>query len=144
MFPWRLWGKVTDCCLYRLFGFWGEGNVVEIIFFTTGGLPPFRSCWCPWDSRPEIFFSTELLRTYSLCNFLSDEKMSLSLMNVLGLSSRVRIVHTVCYWKSVLLYYIQVFCQYSLCKADHAYLNYLILQRPLSHFNGRKLDHRQV
>jgi hypothetical protein len=30
------------------------------------------------------------------------------------------------------------------CKADHAYLTYLMLQRQFSHFSGRKLDHRQV
>jgi hypothetical protein len=28
---------------------------------------------------------------------------------------------------------------YSLCKADHAYLTYLMLQRQLSHLNGRNL-----
>jgi hypothetical protein len=28
--------------------------------------------------------------------------------------------------------------------ADHAYLTYLMLQRQLSHLNGRKLDHHQV
>jgi hypothetical protein len=37
----------------------------------------------------------------------------------------------------------QVFCQYRFRKVDHAYLTYLMLQRQLSHFNGRKLDHRQ-
>jgi hypothetical protein len=36
---------------------------------------------------------------------------------------------------------IQVLCQYRLCKEDHAYLTYLMLQRQLSHLNGRKLDH---
>jgi hypothetical protein len=39
---------------------------------------------------------------------------------------------------------IQDLCQYRLCKADHVYLTYLILQWQLSHLNGRKLDHRQV
>jgi hypothetical protein len=39
---------------------------------------------------------------------------------------------------------IEVHCQCRLCKADHAYLTYLMLQRQLSHLNGRKLDHRQV
>jgi hypothetical protein len=31
-----------------------------------------------------------------------------------------------------------------LCKADHAYFVYHMLQRQLSHLNGRKLVHRQV
>jgi hypothetical protein len=35
-------------------------------------------------------------------------------------------------------------CQYRLCRTDHAYLTYLMLQRLPSHLNGRKLDHRQV
>jgi hypothetical protein len=38
----------------------------------------------------------------------------------------------------------QVLCQYRLCKADHAYHVYLMLQRQLSNLNGRKLDHGQV
>jgi hypothetical protein len=40
--------------------------------------------------------------------------MSLPLVNVLGLSSSVRVLH-----------YIQVLCQYRLCKADDGYLTYL-------------------
>jgi hypothetical protein len=42
------------------------------------------------------------------------------------------------------LHYIQVLCQSRLCKASHAYLTCLILQRQLSHLKGRKLDHCQV
>jgi hypothetical protein len=59
-------------------------------------------------------------------------------MNTLGLSVSVRIELIACYRKYFLLQYIQV-CQYMLCKADHAYLTYLMLQRQLSHLNGRKL-----
>jgi hypothetical protein len=40
--------------------------------------------------------------------------------------------------------FVKVLCQYRLCKPDHAYLAYLMLQRQLSHLNGRKLDRRQV
>jgi hypothetical protein len=29
-------GKVTDYCLYTLFGIWGEGRIVEIIFVQVG------------------------------------------------------------------------------------------------------------
>jgi hypothetical protein len=36
-------------------------------------------------------------------------------------------------------HYVQAFCQSRLCKADHAYLTYLMLQRQLSHLNGRKV-----
>jgi hypothetical protein len=70
--------------------------------------------------------------------------MGLSLMNMLGLSSSVRIAHVACHSKFVILYYIQVLYQSTLCKADHAYLTCLMLQRRLSHLNGRKLDNRQV
>jgi hypothetical protein len=48
------------------------------------------------------------------------------------------------YWKFILVRYIQVFCQSRLCKADHDSLIYLMLQRQLSHLNGRKVDRRQV
>jgi hypothetical protein len=50
-------------------------------------------------------------RFFLLCNILSDEKMGLSLMSMLGLSSRVRIAHIACYWKFFLLHYTQVLCQ---------------------------------
>jgi hypothetical protein len=42
----------------------------------------------------------------------------------------------------ILVHYIQVLCQSRLCKADHVYLTYLMLQRQLSHLNGCKLDRR--
>jgi hypothetical protein len=41
-------------------------------------------------------------------------------------------------------FYTEVLCQYRLCRADHAYLTYLMLRRQPSHLNSRKLDHRQV
>jgi hypothetical protein len=69
--------------------------------------------------------------------------MDLSLMNTLGLLLSVCIAHIACYWIFFLLHYIQVLCQSKLCKADHAYLTYLMLQQ-LSHLNGHKLDHCQV
>jgi hypothetical protein len=92
----------------------------------------------------DFFFSTELLRQWSLCSILSDEKMGLSLMNTFGLSSNVPIAHVACCRKVLLLHYTQVLCQCRLYRADHAYLTYLLLQRQLSYLNGRKLDHRQV
>jgi hypothetical protein len=63
--------------------------------------------------------------------------MEFSLTNMLGLSSSVRIVHIVCYLIFFLVHYIKVLCQYMLCKADQAYLTYLMPQRQLSHLNGR-------
>jgi hypothetical protein len=42
------------------------------------------------------------------------------------------------------LHYTPVLFQYRLYRAGHAYFNYLMLQRQLSHLNGRKLHHRQV
>jgi hypothetical protein len=60
-----------------------------------------------------------------LIQILSDEKISLSLMNMLGLSSSVHFAHIACYRKFSLVHYTQVLCQYRLCKPDHAYLTYL-------------------
>jgi hypothetical protein len=31
-FRWRIWGEVTDYCLYRFFRIWGEGKILEIFF----------------------------------------------------------------------------------------------------------------
>jgi hypothetical protein len=87
---------------------------------------------------------SELLQSYSLCNILSDEKMGLSITIIRGILSSVRIAHTACYWKFYLLHCIEVLCQSRLCKAYHAYLTYLMLQRQLSHLNGPKLERRQV
>jgi hypothetical protein len=56
-----------------------------------------------------------------------------------SLFSSVRIVHIASYWKFFLVHYVQVLCQSRLCKADHVCLTYLMLQRQLSHLNGRKL-----
>jgi hypothetical protein len=68
--------------------------------------------------------------------------MGLSLMNTLGLTSSVYFEHIACYWEVFLLHYTQVLCQYRLYRADHAYLTCRMLQRQLSHLNGRKLDQR--
>jgi hypothetical protein len=65
------------------------------------------------------------------------------LWTCLALSS-ILIAHITCYWKFLPVHYIQVFCQYRLCKANHVYLTYLMLQRQPSHLNGRKLDRLQV
>jgi hypothetical protein len=96
----------------------------------------------PWDSRPETFFQ---LNTCSYSPYVTSSLTRgwVCLLWVCLALSSVHFAHTACYWKFFLLHYIQVLCQYRLCKADHAYLTYLMLQRQLSHSNGRKLDHRQ-
>jgi hypothetical protein len=43
-----------------------------------------------------------------------------------------------------LLHYAQVLCQYRLCRAEHGYHTYLMLQRQLNLLNGRKIALRQV
>jgi hypothetical protein len=53
-------------------------------------------------------------------------------MNVLRLSSGVRVAHMACYWKFFLLRYTQVLCQYRLCRADHAYLTCLLFHKSKS------------
>jgi hypothetical protein len=74
---------------------------------------------------------------------LSDKKIVfLALTNMFRLSSSVRITLISCYWNFFLFHYIQVLCQYRLWKLNHAYLTYLMLQRQLSHLNGRKLHHQ--
>jgi hypothetical protein len=98
----------------------------------------------PLETHDNTFFATEPLRSESLCNILSDDRMGLSLMNMLGLSSNVIIAHIEFYWKFFILHYIHVLCEYRLCKPDRAYLTYLMLQRQFSHLDDGMLDHRQV
>jgi hypothetical protein len=66
--------------------------------------------------------------------------MCLPHMNMLDLSSSVRIAHirVARCWKFFHLNYIKIFWQYRLCKGDHAYLTYFMLQRHLSHLNSRQ------
>jgi hypothetical protein len=80
----------------------------------------------PLETHDQRFSSTEPLRSSLVCNILPDEKMGVSLMNMLSLSSSVRIAHIACYWKFFLLHYIQVPFKYRLCKVDHACLIYLM------------------
>jgi hypothetical protein len=112
-------------------------------YFSTSGLPSISSSrrQTPWDSRPETFFQ---LNPYSNSSYVTSF-LTRRWVCLLWICLAFRkIAHMVCYWKFFLLHYIQVFCQYRHCKADHAYLTYLMLQGQLSHLNGRKLHHRQV
>jgi hypothetical protein len=95
----------------------------------------------PLETHDQRFlFWTEPLWIYSLCNILSDERMGLPLMNMLGLC-QVYISHNLYDAEnSSLCTIMQVHCQSRLCKIDHVYLTYVMLQRQLSHLNGRKLD----
>jgi hypothetical protein len=90
-------------------------------------------------SMSEIFSQLNSCGNYPF-NILSDEKMGSSLISVLGFSWSVHFAHITCYWNFILLLYTQFLCQYWLYRADHAYVTYLMLQRQLSHLNGRKLD----
>jgi hypothetical protein len=121
-------------------------------YFTTDDLPPISSSWrqAPWDSPPENFIFLQLHpcgRSLYVTpqHPLWWEGVFVSYEYASPLSS-VRIAHTASYWKLFLLHYIhaQVLCQSKIWKADHDNLTYLILQRQLSHLNGRKLDYRQV
>jgi hypothetical protein len=69
------------------------------------------------------FFSTEHLRSQSLCNIFSDEKMGLSLMNMLGLLPRVRIAHIACYCKVFLVHYAEALSLQAL--QGRSYLSYV-------------------
>jgi hypothetical protein len=53
--------------------------------------------------------------------------------------SSVHIAHIACYWKFFLSQNIQVLCQSRLCKADHAYLIWLMLQWQRNHLSGHSL-----
>jgi hypothetical protein len=53
--------------------------------------------------------------------------------------SSVLIEHVTCYWKFFLVHYIQALSQFRVCKAFHVCLAHLMLQRQLSHLDGRKL-----
>jgi hypothetical protein len=116
-------------------------------YFTTGGLPPISSSWhqAPCDSRPKMFFSLQL----SPCGhgpyiIFSKTKGCVCLLWIgFAFVKYTYHIHTACYWKFLLVHCIQVLCQSRLCKADHVYLTYLMLQRQLSHLNSRKLARLQ-
>jgi hypothetical protein len=36
IFHWRIWGKVVDYCLNRIFGIWRKGKILEIVFLQVG------------------------------------------------------------------------------------------------------------
>jgi hypothetical protein len=61
-----------------------------------------------------------------------------------SLLSSVHIAHMAWYWEFFVLHYIKFICQSRLCKTDHAYLTYPMLQRQLSQLNGRKPNGLQV
>jgi hypothetical protein len=111
--------------------------------FTTKGLPPISSSWFQAPRvHDQIFFQLSPCGNSPYVTSSLTRRWGLSLMNMLGLSSSVYLAHTACYWKFILLNYTQVLCQHRLCKADHAYVKYLMLQRRSTVYsNGSKLDH---
>jgi hypothetical protein len=60
----------------------------------------------PLETRPEFCFKP--LPSKSLCNILSDERLGLSLMNMIGLSSSVYIAHKACCCKFFPLHYLRL------------------------------------
>jgi hypothetical protein len=66
--------------------------------------------------------------------------MGLSLMNMLTHLRQVYISHILHVIENSFFCTTQVLSQYRLCRAPHACLTYLMLQRQPSYLNGRKLD----
>jgi hypothetical protein len=110
-------------------------------------LPPISSSWrqASWDSRPEMFFFQRNPCGHSLY-------VTSSLMRRWVCLSWTCLAFVKCTYRtsSILLkilpfYYVYIIlCQSTFYKADYAYLTYFMIQRQLSHLNGRKLDQRQV
>jgi hypothetical protein len=75
----------------------------------------------PLEHHDQRFFATEPLPLLSSRNILSDEEMGFSYEYAWHLSS-MHVAHIIYYWKFFPLHYIQVLCQYRLCKTDHVYL----------------------
>jgi hypothetical protein len=67
--------------------------------------------------------------------------MALSLINRLRVC-QVYVLHIEHVIENV--HYVQDLCQSRVCKVDHVYLTYLMLQRQFNHLNGRKFDRRHV
>jgi hypothetical protein len=112
----------------------GNWNIVKVrSYITTGGLPPISIFWRQ-DPREEKFSELNPCGNSPYVTS-SNEKVGVSVMNMLGLSSYV-LVHVA--------HIARALFQYRLLRADHAYLTYeyLVLQRQSSHLNGCKLDHR--
>jgi hypothetical protein len=103
--------------------------------FTSGGFAPIRSSWrqAPRDSRPDDSFQV------NPCCSSSYVTSSLT-RGCISLFVKCK-YRTKCMWlKFFLVHYKQVFCQSRLCKADHVYLTYHMLQRQLCHLTACKLD----
>jgi hypothetical protein len=99
----------------------------------TGGLLPISSSCrqAPLYPRPDIFFNWTLAVIALMQNSLWREDGFVSHKYAFPFVKCVCIAHVAHYSKFLLLHYIQIFCQSRLCKADHAYLTYLMLQRQL-------------
>jgi hypothetical protein len=95
----------------------------------------------PLDVHDQSFFFKWTLAIISLYDILSDKKMSLPLMNMLGpCQLYVSHIYIACYWKLFPLHYIQVLCFGKQIMS----VTYVMLQRQFSHLNGLKLNRRQV
>jgi hypothetical protein len=91
----------------------------------------------PWDSWPE-FFSLRLNHyDHSPYGTSSLMRRWVSLLWICLGFRQVYVSHIQYVIENSSLCTIYVFCQYRSCKADHAYLVYIMRQRQFSHLNGR-------
>jgi hypothetical protein len=135
-------------CLYWLSNSGFESQSQSQSYFTTAILLPISSSWLQtsWGSRPEFLQLSPCGHSPYVTPSLTRGRVCLLWIDLAMLRVRIAYVYifVTCYWEFFILHYIHTLCQSRLCKADHAYLTYLMLQREVSHLNGRKLDHRKV
>jgi hypothetical protein len=103
----------------------------------------FTNCQPPW-AHDQTFFNWTLTVVVLMQRPLWREEGFVSyeyawLLSSLGIAHIVRMLLKIL---PCALY--KVLCQSCFWKEHHAYLTYLMLQRQLSHLNGRKIHHRQV
>jgi hypothetical protein len=107
-------------------------------YFTAGGLHPISSSWRqPLETHDQRFFQLNPCDNspYVISSLTRRWFCVLRICLTFRQVYISHIKHVI--EKFFLLHYTPVLCQYRLCRADHAYLTYLMLQRQLSHLNGQ-------
>jgi hypothetical protein len=98
----------------------------------------------PLKNHDQRFFFQLNPCSQSLCNILSDEKMGLFLMNMLGLLSSVCIAHIACYWKFCFQQYLYC-CKCICCLRLFVWTSFINTAFALkTHFVNRFHIHIQV
>jgi hypothetical protein len=84
-----------------VFDFSGHSQSQSQSYFTIGCLPPIISSWrqVPWDPWPEISFQLNSCGNSPYITSSLNRKISLPLIDMLGLSPSAHFAHTACYWK---------------------------------------------